>query len=96
MTLSIQMRMTFNRSVPDSSSLLGLQLLSDCFNPCRLDNTEGWCVWQERKHVMNSGLKIKRLSGDTLQPHHWDAFYEFYINTSGDAPPPLDVVAICK
>ncbi|KAK9828324.1 hypothetical protein WJX74_008746 [Apatococcus lobatus] len=39
-------------------------------------------VRQERKHVHNSGLKIERLTGDALKPHHWDAFYGFYINTS--------------
>ena len=26
---------------------------------------------------------MRRLSGADIRPHHWDAFYDFYINTSG-------------
>lgn len=24
---------------------------------------------------------VKRLQGTELKPHHWDKFYEFYLNT---------------
>lgn len=42
------------------------------------------CVqMQERKGVMNEGLKLRRLSGDDLTPAVWDQFYTFYRNTTG-------------
>jgi predicted N-acyltransferase len=43
-------------------------------------------VRQERKRVVADGLRLRRLSGDDLRPHHWDSFYDFYINTTGGAP----------
>lgn len=40
---------------------------------------------QERRAVEKQGLRVRRLSGrsgpNALQPHHWDRFYEFYLNT---------------
>ena len=40
-------------------------------------------IRQERKGVAQQGLKLRRLSGDDLKPHHWDSFYTFYRNTTG-------------
>jgi len=39
---------------------------------------------QERKSVANAGLTVRKLSGDDIKPHHWEAFYQGYINTTGD------------
>jgi predicted N-acyltransferase len=40
---------------------------------------------QERKSVAKQGLRVRRLTGrtgpDALQPHHWERFHEFYLNT---------------
>lgn len=36
---------------------------------------------QERKSVSKQGLVVQRLSGDAIQPHHWDAFHDFYLHT---------------
>ncbi len=40
-------------------------------------------IRKERKSVAESGIEIKALSGGELQDHHWDAFYEFYLDTTG-------------
>ena len=40
-------------------------------------------IRQERKHVAAAGLRIERLRGGDLKPAHWDAFYQFYRNTTG-------------
>ena len=39
-------------------------------------------VRKERKGALASGVTISRLTGDDIQPHHWDAFYRFYCDTS--------------
>ena len=38
-------------------------------------------IRKERAKIAESGLTVERLTGDALQPHHWDAFYRFYQNT---------------
>jgi uncharacterized protein len=40
-------------------------------------------IRKERKTVAESGVKLVTLSGDEIQEHHWDAFFAFYIDTSG-------------
>lgn len=42
---------------------------------------------QERRSIAAEGLTLRRLSGEDITPAHWDAFYKFYINTSGARPP---------
>ncbi|KAH7444821.1 hypothetical protein KP509_02G093500 [Ceratopteris richardii] len=39
-------------------------------------------IRQERKKVQAQGLSLKRLRGDDIKAHHWDAFYQFYRNTT--------------
>ncbi|KAG0590537.1 hypothetical protein M758_1G114000 [Ceratodon purpureus] len=39
-------------------------------------------IRQERKKVVAQNLTLKRLRGDDIKPHHWDAFYTFYRNTT--------------
>eukprot|EP00250_Pteridium_aquilinum_P009199 c18508_g1_i1 orf=101-1525(+) len=39
-------------------------------------------IRQERKKVQAQGLCLKRLRGNEIKAHHWDAFYEFYRNTT--------------
>ena len=38
-------------------------------------------VRQERKKAQE-GLVLRRLRGDDIKPHHWDAFYDFYCDTA--------------
>jgi predicted N-acyltransferase len=40
-------------------------------------------IRQERKSVAKQGLRIERLRGNSITPALWDAFYSFYINTTG-------------
>jgi predicted N-acyltransferase len=37
---------------------------------------------KERREALAPGLEIEVLTGSDLKPHHWDAFYEFYLATS--------------
>jgi len=38
---------------------------------------------QERKRATaDADLRIRQLTGADIKPHHWDAFYSFYLNTS--------------
>ena len=39
-------------------------------------------IKRERRDALASELKITALSGEALEPRHWDAFYRFYVNTS--------------
>lgn len=39
-------------------------------------------IRQERKKVQAQNLRFKHLRGDDIKAHHWDAFYEFYRNTT--------------
>ncbi|MCB1644036.1 MAG: N-acetyltransferase [Pseudomonadales bacterium] len=38
-------------------------------------------IRRERRDALASGIEIELLSGTDLQEHHWDAFYQFYIDT---------------
>jgi len=38
-------------------------------------------IRKERRGAEASGLTIKDLVGDDIKPHHWDAFYDFYLDT---------------
>lgn len=38
-------------------------------------------IRRERRDAMANGIEIERLTGDDIQEHHWDAFYQFYIDT---------------
>lgn len=40
-------------------------------------------LMQERRSVAGLGMDIQRLTGADIKSRHWDAFYEFYINTTG-------------
>lgn len=40
-------------------------------------------IRKERAAVQALGLDIRALSGDDLTPAHWDAFFEFYMDTGG-------------
>jgi predicted N-acyltransferase len=39
-------------------------------------------IRKERRQVAESGVSLVALSGDDIQPIHWDAFYRFYRNTT--------------
>tara|TARA_R110002110_G_scaffold114251_8_gene283362 strand:+ start:25141 stop:26319 length:1179 start_codon:yes stop_codon:yes gene_type:complete len=36
---------------------------------------------RKERQTANTGLEVRCLTGDAIQPHHWDAFWEFYQNT---------------
>ncbi len=40
-------------------------------------------IRKERQAVLHEGLVIKTLSGADIKPHHWDAFFAFYMDTGG-------------
>ncbi len=40
-------------------------------------------IRKERESVRREGLVIHRLCGDDIKPHHWDAFFAFYMDTGG-------------
>lgn len=39
-------------------------------------------IRKERKAAAESGLTIRKLTGSAIEPRHWDAFYQFYTDTS--------------
>ncbi|MDA0240821.1 MAG: GNAT family N-acetyltransferase [Proteobacteria bacterium] len=38
-------------------------------------------IKKERRQIVEQGIKLYALTGDDLKPHHWDRFYDFYIDT---------------
>lgn len=38
-------------------------------------------IRKERREVAQQGVKLNAVTGNDLQPYHWDAFYSFYIDT---------------
>lgn len=38
-------------------------------------------IRKERQRVADAGIRMLALSGDDIQPAHWDAFYRFYTDT---------------
>ena len=38
-------------------------------------------IRKERREAGDSGLTIRTLSGTEITPHHWNAFYQFYLST---------------
>lgn len=39
-------------------------------------------IKKERRRVAESGIRLTPLSGDAIEPRHWDAFFEFYMATA--------------
>ncbi len=39
-------------------------------------------IRHERSVANGAGIEISTLTGDDIKPHHWDAFFRFYMNTS--------------
>jgi len=39
-------------------------------------------IRKERREVAAQGIEIDALTGDAIEPRHWDTFFEFYIATS--------------
>jgi uncharacterized protein len=39
-------------------------------------------IRRERRDAMANGIEIEMLTGDAIQPAHWDAFFRFYMSTS--------------
>ena len=38
-------------------------------------------IRRERKDAVSNGITIEQITGDAIKEHHWDAFYEFYMDT---------------
>ena len=38
-------------------------------------------IRKERRQVADQGIRVRALSGDDIRPEHWDAFYQFYVDT---------------
>ena len=39
---------------------------------------------RKRTQVVKAGITVQRLRGGEIQTHHWDAFFQFYLNTVDD------------
>ena len=39
-------------------------------------------IKRERRKAVESGLTIRALSGEEIEPRHWDAFFRFYLSTA--------------
>ena len=39
-------------------------------------------IRKERRAVAESGAAVNALTGDAIEERHWDAFYQFYLNTA--------------
>ena len=48
----------------------------------QLDTKKRKNIRRERRDVLENNLHIEWLSGSDLREHHWDAFYNFYLETS--------------
>lgn len=40
-------------------------------------------IRRERRDALADGVVIEWLQGNQIQEHHWDAFYQFYVDTGG-------------
>lgn len=38
-------------------------------------------IRKERRQVSDQGIRVRPLTGDEIKPEHWDAFYQFYVDT---------------
>ncbi len=47
----------------------------------RLVSRKRKSIRRERRAVAASGLTLRALAGDAIEPRHWDAFYRFYVDT---------------
>ena len=48
----------------------------------QLNSRKRKAIRKERKAAAASGVKIHLLTGDDIKGRHWDAFYQFYVDTS--------------
>ena len=39
-------------------------------------------IRRERRDALRDGIEIEWVTGSDLREHHWDAFYDFYVDTS--------------
>ena len=46
-----------------------------------LNSRKRKAIRKERLAVQEAGLSIRALSGDAIEPRHWDAFFAFYMDT---------------
>ncbi len=47
----------------------------------RLTSRKRKSIRKERRDIQAQGIAMRALSGRDIEPHHWDAFYRFYIDT---------------
>jgi predicted N-acyltransferase len=46
-----------------------------------LNSRKRKAIRKEREAVAKAGLTMRQLSGDQIEPRHWDAFFAFYMDT---------------
>ncbi len=49
----------------------------------QLSSRKRKAIRKERQEVLRQGLELCALTGDDIKPYHWDAFYGFYMDTTG-------------
>lgn len=47
-----------------------------------LNSRKRKAIRKERRDVAESGVEVLQLTGDAIQPDHWEAFHRFYLETS--------------
>ena len=47
-----------------------------------LNSRKRKAIRKERREAAAHGVEIKMLTGDAIEPRHWDAFFRFYVDTS--------------
>jgi len=47
-----------------------------------LNSRKRKAIRKERREVADSSVRLHTLTGDDLKPEHWDAFYNFYLETA--------------
>ena len=47
-----------------------------------LSSSKRKAIRKERRAVADSGLVLRTLTGEEVEPHHWDTFYRFYMATA--------------
>lgn len=48
---------------------------------CELSSRKRKALRKERTGAAAQGIRMRTLTGDAIEPRHWDAFHRFYLNT---------------
>jgi predicted N-acyltransferase len=55
----------------------------ECFDDflAELSSRKRKNIRKERRYIADQGITTHALTGDAIEPAHWDAFYQFYVDT---------------